>query len=155
LLFRLGELYWEESKYFFMEANRKDDDLIAAINAKDPAKQAQAKSEKAALMKKRDQYANLATDQYSTIVQKYKDYERTDDGRYFLGHRLMETGDDRKALIAYKRLIDRYPKSKFLPDAFLAFGEYYFNTSKGRREMLDKALDYYKKTAAYPENQVY
>jgi tetratricopeptide (TPR) repeat protein len=94
-------------------------------------------------------------DQYSAIVQRYKDYERTDEVLYFLGHNLLEMGDDRKAMLAYGRLISKYPKSKFLPDAYLSFGEYYFNTSKGRRDMLEKALDYYKKAAGFPENQVY
>ena len=35
LLFRLGELYWEESKFHEFEANRKDDDLIKAMNRND------------------------------------------------------------------------------------------------------------------------
>src|SRR5262245_42154512 len=37
LLFRLGELYWEESKFFFFEANRRDDALIDALNRGDKA----------------------------------------------------------------------------------------------------------------------
>ena len=37
LLFRLGELYWEESKFYFFEANRKDDDKITAMNRNDKA----------------------------------------------------------------------------------------------------------------------
>ena len=155
LLFRLGELYWEESKFYFFEANRKDDDLIAAINSKDLAGQEKAKREKRELLAKRDLHVKLAMEQYTTIVQRHKDYERTDEVLYFLGHNLMEMGEDRKSLVAYKRLIERYPKSKFLPDAYLAFGEYYFNNSKGRHEMLEKALEYYKKAAGYPENQVY
>ncbi len=39
LLFRLGELYWEESKFFEFEANRKDDELIKAMNRNDAAGQ--------------------------------------------------------------------------------------------------------------------
>src|SRR5450631_2690132 len=35
LLFRLADLYWEESRYYFFEAARKDDDLIRALAAKD------------------------------------------------------------------------------------------------------------------------
>jgi cellulose synthase operon protein C len=155
LLFRLGELYWEESKHFFFEGNRKDDEYIRAMNANDKAGQAKAKAEKEQLLTESKRYAKLATDQYSTIVQQYKDYERTDEVLYFLGHNLLEQGDERKALVAFKRLIDKFPKSKFLPDAYLAFGEYYFNNSKGKRDMLEKALGYYKLAEAFPENQVY
>jgi cellulose synthase operon protein C len=155
LLFRLGELYWEESKFFFFEANRKDDDLINAMNRKDKAGQDRAKQEKEEVLAKSKEYNKLALDQYQEIVQRYKDYERMDEVLYFLGHGLMEQGEDRKALIAYKRLLEKYPKSRYVPDAHFAFGEYYFNTSKGKRDMLEKALDSYKKAAAYPDNQVY
>ncbi len=155
LLFRLGELYWEESKFYFFEANRKDDDLIIATNRGDAIGQERAKAEKEELLAKSKEYSQMAVEQYSTIIQKYKDYSRTDEVLYFLGHNLMEAGEERKALVAYRRLIDNFKKSKFLADALLAFGEYYFNTSKGRKDMLEKALDYYKKAASFPENQLY
>jgi len=155
LLFRLGELYWEESKYFFFEANRKDDELIHAINRSDQPAQERAKAEKEQLLAKSKDYSKLAIEEYSKIVQKYKDYERTDEVLYFLGQNLMEAGEERKALVAYRRLVDMYKKSRFYPDALLAFGEYYFNTSKAKRDMLEKALSYYKQAASFPENQVY
>ena len=41
------------------------------------------------------------------------------------------------------------------PIAWLAFGEYYFNNSKGLRPELVKALAAYKKASSYPENKVY
>src|SRR5215468_107806 len=155
LLFRLGELYWEESKYFFFEANRKDDEQINAINRGDQPAQERAKAEKEQLLAKSRDYVKLAIEQYSQIVQKYKDYERTDEVLYFLGQNLMEAGEERKALVAYRRLVDKYQKSRFYPDALLAFGEYYFNTSKAKRDLLEKALSYYKQAASFPENQVY
>ena len=46
LLFRLAELYWEESRYYFFEANRKDDDFIRALAAKDKAAEAKARAQK-------------------------------------------------------------------------------------------------------------
>lgn len=155
LLFRLGELFWEESKYKFFQANRKDDDYIAAMNRQDKAGMEQAKKEKEALLGESKENAKLAVDQYSEIVQKYKDFPRNDEVLYFLGQNLMEMGDERRSLISYKRLIEKYPKSKYLPDAHLAFGEYYFNNSKGKRDFLDKALESYTKAAAYPDNAVY
>ena len=155
LLFRLGELYWEESKYFFFEANRQDDDLAAALKANDKAAEAKARSQKLELIAKHKEYGKLALEQYSEIVQKHKDYERTDEVLYFLGHNLMELGEDRKALVAFKRLIAKYPKSKYIPDAHLAFGEYYFNNSKGKRDLVVRALESYKQAASFPDNKVY
>jgi cellulose synthase operon protein C len=158
LLFRLGELYWEESKYFFFEANRKDDDKIKAMNGKDEAGVQRAESEKADLMAKSKEFADLAVEKYYLIVQEYKTYERTDEVLYFLGLNLMDSSDEKnqkKALASYKRLIEKYQKSKYLADAYLAVAEYYFNGSKGKRELLEKALENYKNAAKFPENKVY
>jgi cellulose synthase operon protein C len=155
LLFRLADLYWEESRYYFFEGSRKDDDLIRALASKDAAAEAQARAQRDQLMGQRDVYAKMAIDTYTEIVQRYKDFERTDEVLYFLGHNLMEMGEERKALVAYNRLVEKYPKSKFLPDAYLAFGEYYFNNSRAKREFLTKALDNYKKAASYVDSSVY
>src|SRR5208283_5277582 len=46
LLFRLADLYWEESRYYFFEASRKDDDLIRALQAKDSAAEAAARAQR-------------------------------------------------------------------------------------------------------------
>jgi cellulose synthase operon protein C len=155
LLFRLADLYWEESRYYFFEASRKDDDLIRALSAKDKAAEAQARAQKDQLTTQRDVYAKKAIDTYTEIVQRYKDFERTDEVLYFLGYNLMEMGDERKALVAYNRLVEKFPKSKYLPDAYLAFGEYYFNNSRAKREFLAKALENYKKAASYVDSAVY
>lgn len=155
LLFRLGELYWEESKYQFFEANRQDDAYINAMNRNDKAGMERAKKEKERILEFSKEFSKKATDRYAEIVQKYKDFERTDEVLYFLGQNLMEMGEERKSLAAYKRLIEKYPKSKFLADAHLAFGEFYFNTSKGKRDMIERALKSYEETAKYPENKAY
>ncbi|MCP3103857.1 tetratricopeptide repeat protein [Myxococcus sp. K15C18031901] len=155
LLFRLGEFYWEESKFYFFEANRKDDDLLRAMNANDTGAQQRAKAEKAELVGKQKEYGKLAVEQYTKIIQEHPQFERTDEVLFFLGQYLMEEGQDRKALVAFKRLVEKYPQSKFIPDAYLAFGEYYFNNSKGKRPELEKALAAYKKAAEFPESQVY
>ena len=155
LLFRLGELYFEESRDYFFQANRKDDDLIRGLATKDVALQEKAKKEKTALMVQRDANAKLAVNQYTQIVQKYRDYPRTDEVLFFLAHNLMDLNEEKKALIAYGKLVKDYPKSRFVPDAYLAFGEYYFNNSKGRRDWLLKALEAYKSAANYPESAIY
>src|SRR5438045_981618 len=83
LLFRLAELLYEESKDFFFQANRKDDEYIKALNKKDKAGMERAKAEKADLDKKAEDFAVKARDAYSEIAQKYRDYERSDEVLYF------------------------------------------------------------------------
>ncbi len=155
LLFQLGELYWEESKYFFFEANRQDDAFIKAMNANDAAGQKRAKAEKDRLLGEQKKFVALALEQYKEIVQRHRDFEKSDQVLYFLGQLLMESGEEQAALKSFQRLISQHPKSKFLPEAYVAFGEYYFNNSKGRQDWLQKALAAYERAAAYPENQGY
>jgi tetratricopeptide (TPR) repeat protein len=155
LLFRLGELYWEESKFYFFEGNRKDDDKLKAMTAEDAAGIERAEAEKGALLAQSKQYAQRAIEQYSRIVQEFKGYERTDEVLYFLGLNLMDMGDEKRGLVAYRRLIDKYQKSRYLPDAYLAVGEYHFNASKGKRDQLEKALEAYQSAARFTENAVY
>jgi cellulose synthase operon protein C len=155
LLFRLGELFWEESKYHSFEANRKDDEKLKALNADDKAAADRADAEKAQLLEQSRRYAQKAVEQYSRIVQEFKDYERTDEVLYFLGLNLMDMGDEKRGLVAYRRLIEKYQKSRYLPDAYLAVGEFYFNGSKGRKDQLEKALENYRNAARFTDNQVY
>lgn len=155
LLFRLGELYWEESQFYFFEANRKDDDKIRAMNAEDKAAIERADAQKKELQEQSKDYGKKAIDQYKRIIQEFKDFDRTDEVLYFLGLSEMDLGEERLALLAYNRLIAKFTKSKYLPDAYLAVAEYYFNGSKGRRDQLEKALENYKNAAKFTENKVY
>ena len=155
LLFRLGGLYWEESRYYFIEASRKDDELVVAIDRKDRGAQARILAEKQALLDKQVEYGQLANRQYADVVQRYKNYARNDEVLFYLGHNSFSLGETNKGLIAYAKLIKDYPKSRFLPDTYIVFGQHHFNSSRGRADMLRKALDSFQKAAAYPENQAY
>ena len=50
----------------------------------------------------------------------------------------------------FKRLIKDYPKSRFIPYAFLSFGEYFFEQKE-----LEDALKFYDKVMQFPESPVY
>ena len=155
LLFQLGELYWEESRYYFLEANRKDDDKIRALKANDQAGVRAADDAKERLLQTQRNYAGQAVEQYLKVIREYPKYARTDEVLYFLATNLLDLGDERRGIAAFKRLIDQYTTSKYLADAYLALGEYYFNNSRGNREDLNIALTNYKNAAKYPENQIY
>ncbi|MDQ3266560.1 MAG: tetratricopeptide repeat protein [Myxococcota bacterium] len=155
LHFQLAELYVEESKFFFFEANRQDDELIKAMNAKDAAGQQRAKAEKARFLVESKKYSDRAQAEYKKIVVGYRDFARMDEVLFFLGTAMMDQNREKDALTVLGRLVAKHPKSKFVPDAHFAFGEYYFNNSKGRHDWLQKGLTAYKKAAEFPESQVY
>jgi tetratricopeptide (TPR) repeat protein len=65
-------------------------------------------------------------------------------------HALWDQGQQIEALKALKDLIKNYPTSKYVPDAYLMFGEYYFDQAK-----IEKALMAYKKVTQYKNSKVY
>jgi len=156
--FRLAELLWEESQFSFFEANRVDDSLIALGTRGDPREidrlQAEKKGHEAESRKNRDQAVAL----YRAIISRYPKYPRLDEVLYFLGENLAKQNrNDPEALKAYRALIQRFPNSRYVPDAWMAFGEFYFekaNTSD-RLGNLGRALEAYKKAASYEESSVY
>jgi tetratricopeptide (TPR) repeat protein len=155
LVFRLAELYWEESKYYFFEANRMDDSIIKAKANNDPAALQAAEAEKREDQRKLESFQLAAIDQYRTIIKKYPQFERMDEVLFFLGSNMWEAGKEREASLAYQKLIKDHPKSKFVPDAWVALGQYFFNNSKGRTDFLEKALASFKKAATFTESKVY
>jgi len=155
LLFRLGGLYWEESRYYFIEASRKDEELVGAMDRQDRGAQARILAEKRGLLDKQVEHAQLANRQYADVVQRYKNYPRNDEVLFYLGHNSFTLGETNKGLVAYRKLIQEHPKSRFVPDAHIALGQHYFNNSRGKMDMLKKALESFQQAAAFPDNQAY
>jgi TolA-binding protein len=156
--FRLAELLWEESQYFFFEANRRDDRLIALGTRGDPKEIDRLMAEKKELDRESLRHKDQAVALYKAIVAKYPKYPRLDEVLYFLGENLSKRNrNDPDALKAYRALIQGFPNSRFVPDAWMAFGEFYFEKAneKDRIGNLKRALEAYKKAASYQESSVY
>src|SRR5690606_8279078 len=105
--------------------------------------------------KRKERHQAIAIERYKEVIRTFADYERMDEVLFFLGLNLWEAGQEEEALGAYRSLLTRFPNSKFAPDAYIAFGEWYFNNSEGKREMLELALESYQKAASYTEARVY
>ena len=156
--FRLAELLWEESQYFFFEANRRDDRLIALGTRGNPREIDRLMAEKRSLEKESLRHKEQAVALYKAIVAKYTKYPRLDEVLYFLGENLSKRNrNDPDALKAYRALIQGFPNSRYVPDAWMAFGEYYFEKAneKERIANLRRALEAYRKAAGYQESSVY
>lgn len=156
-LFRLGELYWEESQFHFFEANRKDDELIRLGSGGAPADRDRILREKKEQEERSRSFQGEAITQYKEIVRRHPKYGRLDEVLFFLGENLYRQRLFQEALASYKILVTRYQKSRYLPDAWMAFGEYYFNVADRtrRRENLQNALKAYQRAASYTESSVY
>ncbi len=155
--FRLAELQWEESQYFFFEANRRDDKIIQ-LGKSSPAETARLQAEKKDLEGQTRRLQEQSVALYKAIVTRYPKFPRLDEVLYFLGENLSRRNpNDPDALKAYRALIERYPKSRYVPDAWMAFGEHYFDRANksDRAGNLGRALEAYRKAAEYQESSVY
>jgi tetratricopeptide (TPR) repeat protein len=155
--FRLAELLWEESQYYFFEANRRDDLMIAAGKG-NTRERARLEAERNDLDEQSRKLQLQAVSLYKAIIAKYPKYPRLDEVLFFLAENLSKHDRaDPEALKAYRALIERFPSSRYVPDAWMAFGEYYFDRANkaNRAGNLAKALEAYKKAATYEESSVY
>jgi TolA-binding protein len=156
--YRLAELLWEESQYYFFEANRRDDRLIELGTRGDPREIDRLTAEKKALEAQQHDLQGQAVALYKGIIQRYPRYPRLDEVLYFLAQNLQKRDrKDPEALKAYRALIQHYPQSRFVPDSWMAFGEYYFERANtvDRNQNLQRALESYKHAAEYQESSVY
>jgi tetratricopeptide (TPR) repeat protein len=156
LLFRLAELYAGKQRFHHfqaMEAAAKED---RAKTSSDKGKFSRAK--KTALEASTKQLG-LAVKIYKGLTEnaKYKAYPRMDEALFYYAFALSQVKDENgqmrygdQARDIYKRLIKDHSSSKYIPDAYLSFAEYYFY-----QKDMDTAEKFYDKVLQFPKSGVY
>jgi TolA-binding protein len=109
-LLRLAELRWEQARVVYLDAYRRWQHASAHTRSKQPP---------AAEIE-------LPLALYDRILEQHRDFDRYDLVLYMKAYALVEAGRTREALFAYRRIIDEFPNSRFLPDAHMAFAEWHF-----------------------------
>jgi tetratricopeptide (TPR) repeat protein len=89
---------------------------------------------------------------YYQLMTEHADYPRMDEVLFSLAFGLSEIREHDQAREVYLKLIQDYPTSRFVPHAYLSFGEYYFDEGD-----MEAALRFYSKVVEYPpeNNSVY
>jgi len=133
VMFRLGELYFENSEEDFQRASIAYDKAIQSIDPSSgdiPAPPVEDYAKSLAL--------------YRRIVTDYPSYKYVDGAYYMLGYCLgrVEASqyDPEVSRDMFAALVDHYPDSKFAADANLRLGEYYFD-----KDDLDSAILHYQR----------
>jgi tetratricopeptide (TPR) repeat protein len=153
LLFRLAELYAEQQRYFNFRARELDEKIFTAQNNNDNATADKMKGQQADYQKKEQQWLLASVKQYLEVAdhpEKYGKYKKMDEVLFYLAYLLTQVKKEDAARKYFKRLIKDYPKSKFIPDALLSFGEYFFE-----QKDLESALKFYERVLAYPDSRVF
>jgi cellulose synthase operon protein C len=76
---------------------------------------------------------SLAIAQYQTLLNEYPRYNRLDEVLYALSYYQYESGDKTQSLQNYLNLIERFPGSIYIADAYLAVGDHYFRESNAQK----------------------
>ncbi len=125
IYFRLGEAYWEETKYRFLLARDKYDTEMERFERKTLAVKPSEPSE---------DYSK-ALEYYRKVIQQFPDYARIDEVMYFLGRGALKQGKEMKnrnlvkeGVTYFQKLVQNYPRSRFIARSHLALGEHFFET---------------------------
>jgi len=97
-------------------------------------------------------------DYYTMIKTEYPNYGQIDEVLYYLAYEYEQASDNANARKVYYELIQKKPDSKYIPNAYLAFAELFFNEAMGDPSKWDNARDAYKEVIKFPAekgNKVY
>jgi len=120
-MFRLGELYAEKQRYNFNQARALDQKIFEL----QPNQRGQLQAAQKKYEADEQKWLLEAVKAYIGAT-KFPKYERMDEVLFRLAYLLTSVKKEDQARVYFHRLIKDYPNSKYVPDAYLSFGEYYF-----------------------------
>ncbi len=85
---------------------------------------------------------------YATLVRDHPDFDRMDEVLFSLAFGLGEMKRHEEARKVYRRLIKEFPRSRFIPHAYLSFAEFYFAEGD-----MASAAQFYKRVLKFPPNR--
>ncbi|HUJ60602.1 MAG TPA: tetratricopeptide repeat protein, partial [Kofleriaceae bacterium] len=145
--FRLAELYAKQQRYFRLEAAKAQ---IAAD--KDPKHKAELDKLAASNAARSHQYLVAAVRTYKALADNdlFRNYPKMDMALFYYGYTLQSGAYVKEARAVYDKLLASYPSSKYVPEAHLAFADYFFENNQ-----LDDAEARYKQVLEFPHASVY
>jgi len=144
LLFQLAELWWEKASYVSLQEVRQYDERAAAWLAAREKDEKSAGPEPKVSTSASDGDRKEALALYQAVLRDYPEYPRRDELLFVLAYNQYEIGDRAGALRSYQALIDQFPASRFVPDAYVQMGEHWFqhNDLSHARAAFEKAASF-------------
>jgi tetratricopeptide (TPR) repeat protein len=147
--FRLGDLYAKQQRVYRLETVEAQ---IAVDKAKTPEQKAKAQNAANAAAQSAMRYLAKAVTAYKALNDNdaFRNYPHMDKALFYLGYTLQRADRVKEARAVYDKLLKNYPSSKFVPEAHLAFADYYFENGQ-----LDDAEAHYKQALWSPTASVH
>ena len=129
LYMRLAELYIEKSRivYFIRKGKTK------------------GKKESSLDKFEYEMLKNRSIEIYQRILDHYPDFADRDKVYFFMAHEYRELDNIDEMVKSYRTLIKEYPKSGYIPEAYLLLGDYFFG-----KQDLESSTKHYEKVLEYP-----
>jgi TolA-binding protein len=141
-MFRLAELHYERAN---------DDHVLAMVRWRDLAKKAAAEGRDPPPEVLKDYSRSIAL--YQKLITGFPKYKFQHGIMYLLAYCLGEMGQGEEAQRVYTDLIQKYPKSPFVPEAWVRLGDWHFDEVKA--DSLEKAAHAFSQMYAYPDHPLY
>ncbi|MGN6109467.1 MAG: tetratricopeptide repeat protein [Kofleriaceae bacterium] len=143
--FRLGELYAKQQRFWRLKS------VELQIQA-DANKNPKAKQEAASAAQKAKDYLLKAVRTYKSLTdnEAFRNFPKMDMALFYYGYTLQGGKYMDEARKVYDKLLKNYPSSKYVPEAHLAFADYFFE--KGE---LANAESRYKMVLKFPKSSAY
>lgn len=148
VLLRLAETYFETQTILTARVRSFDEPMFQAKQRKDGTKLRKLQQEQRQAEQQLAQVRQETLRAYALLVQDHPNYPRMDEVLFSLAFSLDELKQFDKARVVYHRLIKTYPNSRFIPNAYLSFAEFYF----GEGDM-EAALKFYEKVGEIPPSR--
>lgn len=155
LIRRLAEGYVE------LESAAQKDRLSNEIKVQDSRrkkkKNTTARDAAVKAKKTEDLARGQAIKYYTMMKDEYPNYSKLDEVLYYLAYEYEQAKDLKNARKVYYELIQKAPKSPYIPNAYLAFGELFFGEAQGDPSAWPLAEKAYLEVTKYPppDNKVY
>jgi len=141
-MFRLAELYYEKAN---------DDFDLASEAYRVAAKEAVAEGRDAPPEPMKSYAPSIAL--YQQLITGFPEYKFIHGMYYLLAYCLGEMGQGEEAQVAYRALIERYPESPFVPEAWVRLGDWYFDEVKA--DSLQRSAEAFSKMYQFPGHPLY
>jgi len=147
--FRLGELYAKQQRYWRLKSAEM---MIARDNARNAGQKNKYNRDALTAAKRAKDYLLKAVKTYASLTgnDAFRNYPKMDMALFYYGYTLQGGKYMKEARGVYDKLLKNYPNSKYVPEAHLAFADYYFESNQ-----LADAEARYKMVLKFPKSSAY
>ncbi len=142
-LYKLAELLWEEAQTDYLDRMGRYQQQVAAC------KRDRSECPK---LPKRQPTLDLSRAQsvYQRLIRDFPGFRKIDTVLYLYAFSLREQGKADEAAVYFQRILEKFPRSRFRADAWMAVGEWRFY----EKQDFPGALSAYERVIKHPRSQL-